>query len=401
MSVALCQSLFAQKIIENSETPKGKAKTLVFTEDLVLEAEIDGEPLLLVDSRTKIIPDPRGYMYITDRAENRLLEFDPDGNFVRVAANKGQGPGELQGIRSFTILDDNTGVMLDGPPIGVPKLKIFDENRKVTEESFLRSFGFPAVLWTSPNGQLNASIYSNMNQAENRIDTRTSILSKDLDVLEVIYEAHLGRLDTSRIQDSDYWSEHLSGILKSLFKGFGVIAFAPDNHVYTAVANQYEITKWSPDLGKKVMVVRRNYKPIPNSDAHIGAIVDVMVENFTGIPLLQNILTRPVLKRAVDLSEPPPGKNPIFGIIPMEKDGILVIHDIDLSNGNNLVDIFSNEGVFMGQVSMSGFGFMGVDAGLFLPRMIFRNGYAYTVLSDEYGENTAVRFTYKLVDKES
>lgn len=391
--------LMAQKTVENGRTAQN-SHTLVFTEDLTFGGT-DEEWMLWVDSRTKIVPDTRGYMYVTDPKENVLLEFDPDGKFVRVAAKKGQGPGELQGIRSFTILDNNEGVMLDGPPISVPKIKIFDESRKVIKEDFLRAFGFPAVFWPSPDGKLAGSIYNQLSQSDNKIITQTGIINQNLEVVKVVRESKQNRIDPSRAREGAYWSQFLAELLNSLFEGFGVIAFAHDNHVYTAVSNTYEITKWRPDLSEKVLVVKRQYKPIPNNEGHIDAIVDIMSESFSGVPFMQEVLTRPVLQKAVSLAEPPPAKNPVFGIIPMEDGGFLVVHDVDLGTGHNLADIYSAEGQFLGQTSMEGFGFMGVDGGYFIPRMIFRNGFAYTILTDEYGENRAVRYTYRLGKKES
>ncbi len=80
--------------------------------------------------------------------------------------------------------------------------------------------------------------------------------------------------DRSRFSDPGYWSQRIGGNLKRYFQGSGVFNFDAGGHVYNAPTNKYEITKWSPDLKKKLLVIRRDYKPIPSSESDIQALLE-------------------------------------------------------------------------------------------------------------------------------
>jgi len=74
----------------------------------------------------------------------------------------------------------------------------------------------------------------------------------------------------------------------------------------------------------------------------------------------------------------------------------LVVHDVDLVKGVNRADIFTAQGEFLGSAMLSGHAFVYFLAGGFFPRMVFKNGFAYSVTCDDMGDNRVVRYKYFL-----
>jgi hypothetical protein len=169
------------------------------------------------------------------------------------------------------------------------------------------------------------------------------------------------------------------------------MVFDSQNNIYTATAQQYQVTKWDPEL-QKLLVLEKKYKPIPLTEEEIEAIVDPALEGVrAAVPgPLQQIITENVIKKAVELAEFPPAKNAVNGLKVLDDQTILVIHDANLVTGMASMDIFNKNGRFLGSVDHDFFG---------INRMVFKNGYGYTIETNDEEENELIRYRYKLVPK--
>ena len=397
----LAGPLFAQKIVENGRQPSGKAKTLLLKEDLRFGTDEEGEEYLWAISSVKIVPDKRGHMFIPDQKERRILEFDANGKYVATVAKGGNGPGELQGILALDILADGHWVALDGPAMGMPKIKTFSDEFKYLDEKLPVGFGLvPFNIDFSPKGDVLSAAYASFDQSAGKLLIKNGILSKDLEVVHEIWSAEQKMPNFGNLQNND-WAKLIAERLKLFYKGIGYGVFDAEGNVYTAVGERYEITKWTPDMKTKTMVIKRQYKPIANSPEHLRGYVDFLVESMSLAPAFQDMINTQTMERALTLSEPPVTKQPIFGLIPMEDGGLMVIHDFDMGTRICVGDLFDREGKFIGQVTVPDYGLMSHDLGQFRPRMLFRNGFAYTILTDDEGDHRAVRYDYSLVDADS
>ncbi len=387
---------FAQTEVLNGVAPKGPAYTLDLVEDLKFGPDRDDDYYFWAMANAKIIPDSRGHMYITDLKERRILEFDPAGEFVKVAASAGNGPGELQGILSMNSLADGRFVLLDGPQMGMPKLKYYDKDMGFQSEKLPVGFGLvPYSFQFSPRGDLLGANYFSMDMAAGKLQLKAGILTKDLEIKKALSAIDQKLPNMSDWSDNN-WTQLIAERLKTFYQGSGAYAFDPAGNLYTAVTDRYEIAKWSPDL-KPLLVVKKKYKAIPNNDAHLQGYVDMIVEGMTLAPQFQSLITETLLNNALKRSEPPTFKKPIFGMIAIEDKGLLVVHDLDMGTRQTAGDLFDTEGHFIGQVRLPDYALMSHDLGQFQPRMIFRNGFAYTLLTDEMGDNYAVRYKYRLI----
>ena len=397
VSTAIAGPLQAAEI-ENGTRPQGGSYTLEFVEDLRFGADEDEDEYIWAFPSTTISADSKGHIYIADPREQRILEFDTAGKFLKLVAKKGQGPGELQSMLNFTVLKDDTGIAVDLEGGVVTKFKKYGKDMAYVSETASQgtSFLLQAVN-LSPLGDLFGATFVNLDISSGKMSIKTGLVSSELKVLKETSSSDRPLPDPSRFGDPNYWSDFIGGNLKAIGQSLGVFAFDNEGNIYCAQTDTYKISKFSSDLKTEKMSFSRKYKPIANNEAHLTAIADRLSEQFQAVPQLQGILTKSVLRKAIELSEPPLVKQPIFGMVIMESGEILVIHDVQMDTGINLADIFSKEGKFIGQVSMKNHGIATLASGALSVKMSFRNGYAYTIETDEMGENRAVRYKYNLV----
>ncbi len=387
--------LAAEQEVDNGRLPKDAPQTLVFTTDLQFGADEDDDAFLWGDAITKIVPDRRGHIYIMDPKENRIIEFNNAGKLVRVVAKKGTGPGELQGIQGLSLLGDDSFAVLDGEDNSLPKVKFFDKDFNFVKEILARSFSvYPQTMHFSPNGETFFTYFARIDEETGQVFMKTGVSDRDFNVLKE-FSSVARPAPKVGTRDSSYWVDLIASNLENLFKEIGVAAYGPNGKLYQAVSNKYAVTVWDAHF-KKAMVVRKDYKPRVNSEKHVDAYVDFMTESLLAYPKYKDLITRSVLRRAVEKADLPATKNPIFGILPMEDGGFLVIHDLDLTTRQNVADIFSPGGSYLGQTSLPNYAMMSHDYGLFQTRMVFRNGFAYGLTTDEYGDIRAVRYKYAL-----
>lgn len=381
--------------VENGLTPKDKTYTLDFVEDLRIGG--GGEDYLIwTGSYISAQVNDQGHIFVQDSGGNRILEFDGDGQFLRQIGRPGKGPGEFTSLYSFHILKDQSAIAFDNQQ-SVTSLCYFDRDmnflRRDTHQPnqiFIQSVDF------SPDGKLVGAMY--ITDVTNGGTVHRGILDREFKQLLDLSSAPRIVFDNSRATDLGWWAEFLAGWFKVAINGSGVVAFAPDGSVYTATSDRYEITKWTPDL-KKVMVVSKKYKPIPQPEEQVMALVEPIYEEVVGLlpASLKSLITPSLIKRAVDLAEFPPRKLPIFAILPMEDGAFLVVHDYNPASGVSKADIFTAGGQFAGTSVLPKIG-VNVFAGMFgsPTKLIFSHGKAYAMIPDEDMEVTLVRYRYEL-----
>ncbi len=393
----LATALIAQpKVAQNGRSPE-KPHTLTFVEDLRFGAEEDDEEYLWALDTVRLEVDDRGHFFIGDTRDRRILEFDANGKFVRQIAKSGKGPGELTFIADIAILQDGSALALNLFGGGLPSFLLFDKNMSfVKREAIDKPAIFVQSGAISPTGAFVAGSFTAPDPKTKRLVNKAGVFSRDFKVIKEDMSFERPAPDPKKMQNPSYRAEFLGGTFKGYFHGNGVYNFDLKGHLYAAINNTYEIVKWSPDLKRQLLIIRRDYEPIANDQDDIDALVDSITQRLGGFNAQRSPYSRQVVARAVEIAEPPKVKHPVLGLIPMEDGGLLVLRSMDWETGDELADIFSPEGVFLGQVSKSGFGLV---SGGFMPRMIFRNGFAYTIETNEYGDNQAVRYKYELKAK--
>jgi hypothetical protein len=95
--------LSAQTVIENPEKPSSKnSGREVELVELMRIHDVGGDYYFKYPRNPKVSPD--GSLFVQDHEQ--LLQFDPNGAFVRNYFKKGQGPGEMQRIADYFFVKD-------------------------------------------------------------------------------------------------------------------------------------------------------------------------------------------------------------------------------------------------------------------------------------------------------
>lgn len=383
-------SVFAtEKVVENDINPKGKALTIEFKEDLRFGTDEEDDNYLWADPSTPIEVNSKGHIFIADSREKRVLEFNPSGEFVRAIATPGQGPGELQGLADISILADDSIIVLNGGPGVMSKFLFFDKDGKYVRDA--APLGFSKIVSScefAPDGSLFGGIFLGFDMDSGVMKFNVGTLNLKFEIVQLLSE-HPQDFNPADFQSQEGIIKFLGNILTNAYKGTGIVMFDQDGHGYSAISNSYEITKWDPSFQKKLMTIKKNYKPIPNTDERKRAIAFRTIDGMRqSAPALVN---DSMVDRLIEKTELPLVTNPVNGIISMGKEHFLVIHDANETNGVQKADIFDKDGIFLGSVTMDQWAFVNPDS---KPSMIFKNGFAYTLETDNNDENRLVRYRY-------
>jgi len=388
---------FAPGVVAHEAYPSGERQTLRFTADLSFGGGNAGD-YVWGSPMTTISVDDQGHIYLCDPQDGRILRFDETGRHLATLAKKGDGPGEFQQLVAFRVLADGSGLGLDLAGGIHPILKYFDGNMKfVSQEGYRGTAMILQLALLSPLGDRFAAFYVQPNREKKLMAFNYAALDRDFEVVKMIGSGSGPLPDRSRFGQPAFWIERIAANITRFYKGVGVFNFDAEGHLYTALSSRYQVTKWSPDLKTPLLTIEREYKPLASREADLAAVVEGFLEETRADPELSEVITEAVIKSAIERAEIPPAKQPVFGIIPMEDGHVLVVHDVEIATRRNTADIFSREGVFMGEVTMENNALVQFTSNGFLPRMVFKNGFAYSLVTDEVGENQVVRYRYERV----
>ncbi len=340
--------------------------------------------------------DAEGNIYIADTGNNRILAFDSDGKFTREIASDGIEPGQFQGLDSFAILKDGRGLGFEIVN-GIGKLVWFDKGMRYAKTTLPKD---PNQVISSiipyPDGGGFGASFMTVDPQQEKILLRTGLLDNNFKPLKVLTENFRPGFDASRVRDLSYWVSYMANGFKTSHGGKGIVAVDERGAVFTAITNQYAITKWSPDLKSPDLVIKREYEPIPRTKEDIDAAVKIQTARIrSSLPQsLRPMIIESLVREAYLKADLGPVKNPIFGLLTMPEGYLLVVHDFRAKDHEDLADIFDETGKYVGRVGLRRHGLLGTNG---LPRMSFREGMAYTIHTDSEGRHQAVRYRYRIV----
>ena len=388
-------SLYAQKTVHNPRPTTQMAPIVLFTPDLSFGADEDADEYIWPDVLTQVLPKKNGDMYVIDNRGKRVLAFDSEGNFLKVAVPQGEGPAELKSILSASLCEDGRLMIMEGVVGSRVHLKVFDSNLELIASPPSNIKYFYQTIDASPDGTHFAATYFGYRQNANKdrmLQVNVSLFNTD-SLEEVMPLSVTERIspDFAKRREPGFWVALLSKEFKIRYSGVGVHAFDEQGRLYTAISDTYKITRWSQDLKTAQRIITRDYKPIINSEEHLEGLIDAFTDIYASHPSIGKLVNKKVITESFEKSGLPPGKMPVMGLITMPHDRLMVIHDTNLKTRQNVADLYDDQGRFMGQATFDDFALIGVER---LPKMIFKNGFAYTITTDEDGDNRVVRFRY-------
>ncbi len=370
--------------VKNSQTPVGQRWTYEFKEEMRLGPD-DHESFIFVGHFLDLEVDHRGHIFVVDGSKQHIMEIDASGSLVRFLGEMGEGPGEFTALRHFRVLNDGSAIAVESTN-GKNTISYYDKQLKYLRRE---NMSLPYALYEleiSEDGQRMAGMA--VTPGKSGQVNSYGLLNHRMEFLLQVQEYTLPNIKGD-FNKPQFWLDFIPSRLHFTAKGeicFNVLD--SQGNLYSALAKDYKISKYLREQ-KKPLTFGREYKPMPQSEAEIQAIVAPIQESLVSqVPFLREMFTPSFLSRAVAKAEFPPVKNPISGLRITEDGHLLVIHKHSFVSGDSSADIFNSEGVFLGSFDHPNDG---------LRRMIFRHGKAYTFEMDANQERYLVRYAYELV----
>lgn len=385
-----------EAVIVNNSKEVGN-KTLVFTQDLRFGAEEDGDEYLWVDGQAPVnfTVSPKGHIFIVDVKNSQILEFDTKGGFVGVFATRGEGPGEYQNLSQFQIFDDGSAVGFDSLQ-GTTKFSYY--NQKLEYQNTELKTGFKEIITRpvySNTGKFFFAWYMSFNTDTQELLFKTGMFDANRKLVKEFSSQKWPVPDQTRISDQEMWVDFLADQFRTLLNRGAIFArFLSNDQIMVADAKEYEIQIWDSAMQTHQKTIKKEYKPIAYTEADTQGLISSIEEIIfsQGGAQLANIITKNVIKRAVEKAEIPTYKNPLIDIIPMENEQYLAVRDSSFGDGTIMVEIFDKNGKCIGKADGPGKGI----SSFFGIRLQFKNGFAYAMEKTEDGDNQMVRYRYAL-----
>ncbi|NMC64869.1 MAG: 6-bladed beta-propeller, partial [Acidobacteria bacterium] len=308
----------------------------------------------------------------------RIQKYSPDGEFLLTIGKRGQGPGEF-GNLSIARFDSRQRLYVTD--IANHRINFFDK-----AGNFLEQITIPDVfenLYINSKGQY---ISSRSRFAESEYGFSAFLLEWGIydSQFKLISEFYSEKRDLKppEGQDTSSIAKFAAGILSELaFQPYPYYVVTDNDLVYFGTRQNYIVEVFSP-VGEKVRSIRRDYDPIRVSDKDKEHFIINVAEN------LIRIYPEEVRKEAHKFIKYPKYK-PAYSSFCMMENGWLVVVVDSLPGEGSLIDLFDQEGVYVGHFKTD------------IPseNLFFKNGRAYAV-DEKDGYKFAKRYRFRIVEEE-
>lgn len=372
-----------------------KEEAVVFKEELRLGGSNDEH--LWSGSKIAVQVNSKGHMFVLDPDGYRILEFDPDGKFVKAIGSQGQGPGEFMFLTNFTILDDDTAIVHENRQ-ALSVFNFYDKDMNFVDRATVKPGKVLQSAIHSGDGKHIRGLFVEPISQEKMNAVIGVIKAEDYSSAIRASVHEMVRSNPARMREPAYWSEYLSQWLALIPQGHGQVVFGPNGTTYTAKTQEYDITIYNADL-EEVTNIKREFKPKSMSEEEMLALAEpIREEVLATLPAqLAPLISNGVIANAIEQAEFVPRKQAIFGLVPMEDGGLIVVTNYSAITGEVEADVFNKDGHYIGKAEMppvivNSFGaYFGTAVQLFL-----KNGKAYALENNESGDLELVRYAYKI-----
>jgi endoglucanase len=293
--------------------------------------------------------DAAGNVYVTDFGACNIKVFGPDGKFLRVFGQKGQGPADLGAPESIEVAAKRICVQ----EVENRRLSILDlDGKYVASVPFApdANFGRFLGLRSLPDGRLVVGLERGLpagfgGRMPEDQDQAVLIYAEDLKTTRIIFEKRFRSSCWGRNPDNN-------ALHRIIFPYHPKVMFAvsPSGKVAIGYNAKYEIELYDPDKGL-VNTVTHSYDPIRLEERDKKAFFDL----FRMAVYVNNI--RKVLPRPPDyivrLTEFPELLPP-YGGLAFDSEGNLLVNVFTKNRATNVYDVFSPDGRFVHQILIEG-----------------------------------------------
>jgi len=383
--------LFAGDVptIDNEMEPEGTAKRLVFEEDLRLGGvNEEADYFLWSGVNLSVAAAPNGHVFVGDMGGNRIIEFDAGGAFVRQIGGPGEGPSEYGELNAFHVFEDGTAVGVD---IRARRARLLHYNKQgqFVRDSQLFGNETRRIVFSSRGDHAMVELMRTKDQKWHILRGWTHVKKQEF---QQVNSVALPRIDTTRIQDTQYLAETMGNFMVLERTERGLVGLGGNGSIYTAVSNKYRISRWKEGVNQAKYHINKKYKPKLRDATEVEALVNDFHARFQAIYRpVAHMVTHELVAKAYEKSALPKAKDPLLGLLVLPNDHLLAVHQPDAVGTQN-ADLFDPSGKLIGSSSAVGNGFVDTE---WKVRMIFRGEFAYTIETvDE--EDTVVRYRYTI-----
>jgi len=295
---------------------KAAPTSLIFEEEMALDTENDAVAGTGLGEIGTFDIDSGGNIYFASMkaGENTILKFDRQGRHVTSFGRKGQGPGEIQGVNSLFVTDQNEVSVTNE---GNNRLTIFGADGQLLREIPFTA-NFNAVL-PLPDGRFLVWDRITVPRPGVLLEFPMALAGPDLKPLKV--------LDTG-ILENPMEGERLRGTyhIQSWSVSRGKVFTGHQDRGYDIFVYDFE--------GRPIRKIRKQYKPVPVPETHKKEFI----KQFEA-PQFKDIIQKIYF---------PDGMPPFIGFT-SDEDGRLYVMTYETGEqpGEFIFDIFNPDGVLM------------------------------------------------------
>ncbi len=352
--------------------PAGQRKRIVFKEELTIGAA-EGDENYLFEKNIQPTADEKGSIYIVNWDRKRIQKYDANVKYLFTMGRLGQGPGEFQNIWAPRF--DGKG-RIYATDIVAKRVSFFNkENGRYQDE--IKTGSQAGAVFLLPNGTYFSSTTTD-NQTGNAMSFSTvyGIFNKDF---KLQTELHRELIEFKNRASGASRAQSLAGIMSdTAFKPALNPCVTDDGRIVIAYPSAYDI-KIYDELGKTLMIIRKEAKSRPVTDAHKKYYFETAVMDF--LSSSQNDLA---VKEDVRKAMTYPKYLPAYRLcFPMDNGWFFVVEDSLLESST--IDLFDQKGIYIGRF----------ETDIPVNLLTFANGKAYAV-ADVDGFKYVKRYGYSI-----
>jgi hypothetical protein len=346
-------------LVKNPEEPQYVDYEIKFIEDLSIGVEEGEEEYMLYGPRA-VDSDSDGNIYILESSAVRLRKYNPQGKHIVDLGREGQGPGELEYPSAFCLDGQNNVYIVD-----IRRIEVLDQNG-VYQQTIKFDFSISEIA-VDDRDQLLLGYRNYEQTAGGEISEFARIARFDPTSNDLTDFYIQERMTFRTVQRDDLYFEFPYFIRWDMEAG---------GNFYAGTATDYTIHVFSPE-GKLRMRFSRDIDPLPVE----SGIKKKVIEQLGGSELPDREVSeaqdyRKYLEHYA-----------VFKSISVDEENRIWVENyyppvIGQTRGFSTYDIFSSDGKFLFKATIDLYAF---------PKLIFKNGYIYTLAVDESGFIRAVR----------
>lgn len=295
--------------------PKNIPTKMTLTEEISIGESGNDEEVF--SENIFIAVDDKENIYITDMNLNNIKVFDPSGEYVKIIAEQGQGPGELNMPTGIQITPEGELMVEE---VLNRRLSFFNPQGKFLRSTSTADKTSLTGLIIGPKGNM---VGREMVMEENTLWWAVKKYDKDLNELFTI--------------DQVEFPNPLQGKI-NLFELMIVFDIDQKGNIIYGISKEYEIKFLSPD-GKHMKSITKKFDPIKITDEDKKEMLDRIPE--TG---------QINIKDRIEF----PKYYPAFQHFTIDEHGRIFVRTFQKGKkeGEYMVDIFNSEGCFISQIPM-------------------------------------------------